>query len=184
MKKVKPYYVSGHKNRLFDGIRISIKRIRISYKNLPFLPVVFFIAYPFFFDMDDRYDPDGTRAVLRFLEGLTWLPYLLGFIISIIYHGICWYDFKLTKIFRFIRDGENIQILCVAIFFVLIFQIILWDVLSILMENELIKYYIVTLPIVIGISYLNLASIKENKKQKAYADKLWAEYHEKQKKNK
>lgn len=31
MRAVKPYYVSGYKNRLFDGITRPIKRLRINY---------------------------------------------------------------------------------------------------------------------------------------------------------
>lgn len=52
MKAVKPYYISGYRNRLFYNLsQVNSKRYD---KILPFLPVVLFVAFPFFFYVDEH----------------------------------------------------------------------------------------------------------------------------------
>jgi type IV secretory pathway VirB6-like protein len=57
VRAVKPYYVSGYKKRVFDRFSKVINTIfsyktKGNYKILPFLPVVLFVLYPFFFNFN------------------------------------------------------------------------------------------------------------------------------------
>lgn len=189
MKAVKPYCVSGYKNRLFDGIRRSIKRIRISYKILPFLPVVLFIAYPFFnrnfytpiinhllewlpsWSLLILLPPTENLSLLAplpiwiiILFSMIWWSYCITNFEFIAYHFIT-YPFIPDYIFEHDFDREvSYLIYFIAIpFFVLISMALISILLLYLIPNKIVIFYITTLPILSGLSYVNLGALEKKR---------------------
>jgi len=183
MRKVKPYYVSGYKNMLFDGITtISIIQYllpSLNYKMLPFMPVVLYLVLPLsFIYYTDFFSP---RYILNFFM------FSLPGIVSALWWIYCANNFQMgiIKLYKEERGKDstkgfiNLIVTLLAVFMstiiwscLLSFAVLMISALSIYIFNVLIEtspinsrygiicYYVVTLPVVIGISYLTLVSLE------------------------